>query len=217
MLAEYDYNCAEARIIAHLSKDKGLQHIFKNNLDLHIENAKIILNRDKITNKERDLAKEVFFSWVNGMSPIAISKKIDFEFKDARILLNKLRKHYKKMVKWIDNIQSKAMSDGYVVNMFGRKRDLRQDIKDNVKRAKRQASTFIIQSTLTDFKLLALIKIDEYMNDIILGERTDSILVEVPDDTNTDTILNDIKRIMEKPIPKSTLNIPTKLTEWVRT
>lgn len=210
ILAEYDYNCAEARIIAHLSKDKELLKVFKSDEDFHTKNASIMLNRKDITDKERELAKETFFSWVNGMTPTTLSKRIDFEFKDARILLNKLGKHYKKMTKWLEDVQDQAIKDGYIINMFGRKRDLRKEIKENEKRARRQASSFIIQSTLTDFKLLALIKIDEYMSDILLGERTDSILIEIPNNKKTKSIIDHIKTIIEQPI-KNTLKIPTKV------
>ena len=212
VLTEYDYNCAEARIIAHLSKDRALYDVFDNGKDLHIENAKIMLSKAKPTKSERELAKEVYFSWINGMSINALSKTIDLEFKDTRILFNKLKKHYKKTVSWIEKVQNKAIKDGYVENLFGRRRQITLD-KKNEARSKRQASSFVVQSTLTDFKLMALIKIDSYMKNILLGERTDSILVEVLDDEHTDKVLNKIKDIMEQPIPKSKLNIPTKVQE----
>ena len=57
---------------------------------------------------------------------------------------------------------------------------------------------------------MALIKVNEYKKNILLGERTDSILVELPETTKKSS-LDKIQKLIERPIPQSKLIIPTKV------
>jgi hypothetical protein len=213
-LAEYDYNCAEARIIAYLANDKVMQDLFDEGVDLHTYNARIMWQLDddsEVDPNMRSLSKELFFSWLNGMSINGIRKKIDFGYEDVRALLNKLKKKYKKTVQWFDRIQTYALKDAYISNMFGRLREFTQEeIITNEASVRRQAPSFVIQSTLTDFKLLALIKIYAKYGNILCGERTDSVLIEINDDDKRNAVVNDVKSILERPMESLQLTIPVK-------
>jgi len=208
-IVELDYNAAEARIIEYLTGDKKLKKSLKD--DVHVYNAKLIFGEDvEIEEKHRDLAKIIFFGWINGLNINTISKSIDIEFSDTRALINKLKKNYQKIVSWSKNIRKKALKERVVVNKFGRKRSFASDIDQNESKASRQIFSFIIQSTFTDIKLAVMLSLYKKFPNNIVGEITDSIILEFKDDENFESNIDQARKIIENPF-ENKVYLPTKM------
>jgi len=210
-IVEMDYNAAEARVIAYLSDDKNLKKSLKE--DIHVYNAKLIFGDDiEIEEKHRELAKTIFFGWINGLNMNTISKSVDLDFNDTRILINKLKKNYSKIVSWANKLKKDAISQRMITNKFGRVRNFSSEIIQNSSKASRQIFSFIIQSTFTDIKLAVMLSLHKHFPDNIVGEITDSIILEFKDDSNLDKNVNKAKKILEKPFDNQKLVIPVKIT-----
>ncbi len=71
-----DYSQIELRIIAHLSKDKGMEEAFKNGLDIHTATAARVygVEYNEVTKDMRRKAKTVNFGIVYGVSAFGLSE-----------------------------------------------------------------------------------------------------------------------------------------------
>jgi len=216
VFVEFDYNAAEARILAHYSEDENLLDIFKNDNDLHKINAALIFNKKEegdITNQERSVAKLVFFSIINGISLSTLQKdlkkyKIDEDTtKKIKLAIQKI---YNRAWSWIDTTQKDAIINKKTINMFGRIRDLTTEIVEDESRAKKQASNTIIQSTLSDIKLIALHDIYEKYKNILVAEFHDSIIVQLKFDNHINIVIKEIANIMSNIGIKYNLKCPLK-------
>ena len=216
VFVEFDYNAAEARILAHYSEDENLLDIFKNDNDLHKINAALIFNKkdeSEITNQERSVAKLVFFSIINGISLNTLQKdlkKYQIDENTSKKTKLAIQKIYSKAWDWVEKTQKDAISEKYVVNMFGRVRYLSKEISEDESRAKKQASNTKIQSTLSDIKLIALHDIKEKYKDILRAEFHDSIIVQLKFDNNINIIIKDIVDVMANIGVKYNLKCPLK-------
>jgi len=216
IFVEFDYNAAEARVLAHYSEDENLLDIFKNDNDLHKINAALIFNKkdeNEITNQERSIAKLVFFSIINGISLNTLQKdlkKFKIDEDTTKKIKLAIQKIYSKAWNWVDKTQKDAISDKYVTNMFGRTRYLDKEISEDESRARKQASNTKIQSTLSDIKLIALYDIREKYKGILIAEFHDSIIVELKFDNNINLIIKDIVDMMSNIGVKYNLKCPLK-------
>ena len=61
-----DYAAMELRVLAHIAREKSMQHAFKSGADLHTYTAKLLFGKDEITKEERQIAKTVSFLIVYG-------------------------------------------------------------------------------------------------------------------------------------------------------
>jgi hypothetical protein len=216
VFVEFDYNAAEARILAHYSEDDNLLDIFNNDNDLHKINAALIFdkkNEAEITAQERSVAKLVFFSIINGISLNTLQKdlkKYKVEEDTTKKTKAAIQKIYSKAWSWVDKTQKDAIADKCVINMFGRKRYLSKEIEEDEARAKKQASNTKIQSTLSDIKLIALHDIRQKYKGILVAEFHDSVIVELKFDNNINNVIKDIVEIMSNIGVKYNLKCPLK-------
>jgi DNA polymerase-1 len=222
VFVNFDYNAGEARILSHYSEDENLLDIFNNDQDLHKINAAVIFDRkneEEVGTQERSVAKLVFFSIINGVSVSTLSKdlkryKIDTDM--THKIKTAMQKVYSKSTSWISKLQSEAIQKKYVMNLFGRIRYLEYDIRIDESRAKKQASNAIIQSTLSDFKLVALGDIHKKYPGIMVAEFHDAILVELELNDGINAIIKDIIGIMSGIGDRYKLKCPLKASFEVR-
>jgi len=202
IFVNFDYNAGEARVLAHYSEDEDLIDIFKQDNDLHKINAALIFGKkseEEVTNQERMVSKLVFFSIINGVSTKTLSddlKKFKIESTKVNEIKSALQKIYKKSFSWLNQVQTDALSNKTVTNMFGRTRYLSEEIKESETKARRQASNAIIQSTLSDVKLIALNDIHKKYKGILAAEFHDAILIEIEINDKVNGIISDICNIM---------------------
>lgn len=143
VILEVDYSQAELRLVAELSKDEAMIDIFKRGYNIHVATAckingqmdnynhihKVILKDPKhpdnlFWEKQKKRAKLINFGILYGQTEKKLSIELDCSEKEALEFINQWFNAYPQAKKWIDRQQRKAMKQGYVKNIFGRKRRL---------------------------------------------------------------------------------------------
>lgn len=182
VLLEVDYSQAELRIVAELSGDKNLIDIFRRNYNVHVATACRMFGTiemyDEVKNilknpehpkwleweKNKKKGKSMNFSILYLQGDESTAEQLGCTVEEAAHFKKLWFKQFPGVKKWIENQIKLAHRDGYVGNLFGRKRRL-HDIdsfkKYLVAECERQAVNAPIQGTSGDFALFSEIIIRE--------------------------------------------------------
>jgi DNA polymerase-1 len=204
-----DYNQFELRLSAVMANDKELIGSFNKHIEVHTKTAAEIYDvpLDEVTKIQRRHAKVVNFGILYGMSPHGLSIATGMTRDEAKKFIDKYFEVRKPTRQYIDNIVKKALHDGYVETILGRRRptpDLKSSNFAVREAAKRVAMNVPIQGAEADIMKLAMLKAEEKLDG--LGEQLlqihDSILVECPA-KNADKVGKVLKETMEgiHPLP----------------
>ncbi len=184
-----DYSQFELRLAAVMSDDKGLIEAFNDNLDVHTKTASEIYEvpMDKVTKSQRRNAKTINFAVLYGMSAHGLSESTGMSMVEAKAFIDKYFSLRKPVADYIEKITSDAAEQGYVETIFGRRRptpDLRSSNYVVREAAKRAAANMPIQGTEADLMKIAMLRVEDELNNKNLGEQIlqihDSIMVECP-------------------------------------
>ncbi len=169
-LLSLDYSQIELRIVAHLSQDKNMMRIFKNDEDIHTNTAMEVfgVGAEQVTGDMRRDAKTINFGILYGLSAFGLSSRIgQIERHSAREFIGKYFAAYPGMKKYIDEIKEAVHRDGFVRNELGRLRRFPEIKASNFQvraAAERQAVNFPIQSLAADVIKVAMINIIKELN-----------------------------------------------------
>jgi DNA polymerase-1 len=198
-----DYNQFELRLSAVMANDKELISDFNADVDVHTKTAAQIYGvpMDEVDKTMRRHAKVVNFGILYGMSPHGLSIATGMSVNDARTFITKYFELRKPIRAYIDETAEKALHDGYVETIFGRRRptpDLKSSNFIVREAAKRAAINMPIQGTEADLMKLAMLAVEQKLEGV--GEQLlqvhDSIMVECPKE-NADQVSNILKETME--------------------
>jgi DNA polymerase-1 len=198
-----DYNQFELRLSAVMANDTELIDDFNNDVDVHTKTAAQIYGvpMDQVDKTMRRHAKVVNFGILYGMSPHGLSIAAGMSFEDARDFIKKYFELRKPIRTYIDETVEKALRDGYVETLFGRRRptpDLKSSNFAIREAAKRAAMNMPIQGTEADLMKLAMLAVEKRLEGI--GEQIlqihDSIMVECPKG-DADKVATILKETME--------------------
>lgn len=188
-LLSADYSQIELRILAHISKSKGLIEAFKNDLDIHTKVASDIygIPQSGITKTMRRTAKAVIFGIVYGISGFGLGENLHISKKDADEFIKKYFELYPEVKKYTEDVVKFAHDNGYVTTLFGRKRVIDEINNANFmikNMGERMAMNTPIQGTSADIMKLAMINvykrfIKEGITSKILLQVHDEIIVDV--------------------------------------
>ncbi len=198
-----DYNQFELRLAAAIAGDDDLIEAFNDGLDIHTRTASQVYGvaMDDVTKKQRRDAKVINFGVLYGMSPHGLSQATGMSRDEAKLFIERYFKLRQPLLDYIETTKEKALKDGYVETLFGRRRPT-PDVKSSNyavrEAALRQAVNMPIQGTEADLMKMAMIKIaDELGGDAkMLLQIHDSILVEVSE-WKAKKVGRQIKDIME--------------------
>jgi DNA polymerase I len=157
-----DYSQIELRLLAHLSQDENLISVFKNNLDLHSQTAKMIFGEE--TQETRRKAKIINFSITYGISARGLAQKLQIPVSEANKLIERFFYFYPGVKKLKENLIEFAKIYGYVQTLFGRKRfipEINYQSYQERTMAERIAINMPIQGLAADLLKKAMILIDE--------------------------------------------------------
>lgn len=163
-----DYSQIELRIMAHLSGDKGLQHAFANDQDIHRATAAEVFDTelDKVSPEQRRSAKTINFGLIYGMSAFGLAKQLHIGRNDAQRYIDRYFARYPGVADYMHNIRERAGKQGYVETLFGRRLYLPEINSKNAirrKAAERVAINAPMQGTAADIIKLAMIKVDQWL------------------------------------------------------
>ncbi len=164
-LLSLDYSQIELRIVAHLSKDKNMSRVFKNEEDIHTNTAREIFNvtEDKVLPDMRRDAKTINFGILYGLSSFGLSSRIgEVSRAEAKEFIQKYFAAYPQVEEYIEQIKLQVNEAGFVRNELGRMRKF-PEIKSSQffirAAAERAAVNFPIQSLAADVIKVAMINI----------------------------------------------------------
>lgn len=214
VLISADYSQFELRLAAFLSNDKDLIEQFNNDADIHTITAAQIHGRnpEDVTKQMRRTAKAINFGILYGMSPHGLSVATGMTQVAAKSFIDKYYELRKPLIEYMDNIRKQAAKNGYVENLFGRRRPIPDINSPNFilrQAAERAAINMPIQGTAADLMKLAMVNVDNKLKNSgcnVLLQIHDSILVECPE-TKSKQVEKIIRETME-----ATYSLPVKLT-----
>ena len=214
LLVSADYSQFELRLAAFLSNDEELIAQFNNDADIHTLTAAQIYGRnpEDVTKQMRRTAKAINFGILYGMSPHGLSIATGMTQIASKSFIDKYNELRKPLITYMKNLRSQAAKDGYVENLFGRRRPIPEINSPNFilrQAAERAAINMPIQGTAADLMKLAMVNIDKKLKDSgcnVLLQIHDSILVECPE-TKAKNVEKIIRETME-----SAYSLPIKLS-----
>ncbi len=209
VLIAADYSQVELRIMAHLSKDKGLLDAFSQGKDIHRATAAEIMGVDEadVTSEQRRHAKAVNFGLIYGMSAFGLAKQIDVGRKEAQAYINTYFERYPGVREYMDNTRELAAKQGYVETLFGRRLYLPEiNSKNGMRRqaAERTAINAPMQGTAADIIKKAMINMHQWIlseaSDVrMILQVHDELIFEVPV-AREEEVKAKIKQIMEEAV-----------------
>ena len=214
LLISADYSQFELRIAAHLSKDEDVIEQFNNDVDVHSTTAALIYNRDieEVTKNMRREAKVVNFGVMYGLGPHGLASGTGMNYGQAKHFIDRFFEVRPKLKAYIESVRKQAIEDGYVEDIFGRRRPT-PDIKSTNfavrESAVRAAVNMPFQGSAADIMKKAMIDLDEKLRGTsarMLLQIHDSVLVEVAE-ADAQMINDLVKKTME-----DTVKLSVKLT-----
>ncbi|QGW75341.1 DNA polymerase I [Pseudomonas alkylphenolica] len=187
-----DYSQIELRIMAHLAKDEGLLHAFRNDLDVHRATAAEVFGVDlaDVTTDQRRSAKAINFGLIYGMSAFGLAKQIGVDRKQSQAYIDRYFARYPGVLAYMERTRAQAAEQGFVETLFGRRLYLPEINAKNPalrKGAERTAINAPMQGTAADIIKRAMVAVDNWLTESGLDARVilqvhDELVLEVRED-----------------------------------
>ncbi len=186
-----DYNQIELRCIAHLAQDPGLIEAFTSGVDIHNATASRVFDvePDAVTVDQRSKAKMVSYGLAYGMEAYGLAQRLGIGTDEATVILDAYFEAFPSVKQYMDRTVAEARERGYTETLFGRRRPIPELSSSNFRlrqAGERQAMNAGIQGLAADLFKVALIRIDETLEELGLESRLilqvhDEVLLEVPE------------------------------------
>lgn len=192
-----DYSQVELRIIAHLSKDKGMVDAFNQGLDIHTATASKVygIPLEEVDKDMRRNAKTVNFGLVYGISAFGLSERINISRKEAKEIIDNYFTQYSGVKEYMDKSIEFARKNGFVETIMGRRRYLKDINSGNgIVRgfAERNAINAPIQGSSADMIKIAMIDVFNEMKRLKMSSK---MILQVHDELVFDAKLNEIEEL----------------------
>ncbi len=216
-----DYSQIELRVLAHLSRDRGLIETFHHDRDVHAETAARVFDDAAALplEEQRRRAKIINFSMIYGASAFSLAKELEASNSEAQSFIDVYYAKYPKVHEFLENKVREAQQKGCSETLFGRKRqvpELQQKDHFAQQAGRRIALNTPIQGTAADLMKKAMIVIwqeiqRQKLKSKMILQVHDELVFEVPDEEK-DILEPLVREKMEKVYP---LKVPLKVhLEW---
>ncbi|SMG60426.1 DNA polymerase I [Cedecea sp. NFIX57] len=163
-----DYSQIELRIMAHLSRDKGLLSAFAEGKDIHRATAAEVfgLPLESVTGEQRRSAKAINFGLIYGMSAFGLSRQLNIPRKESQKYMDLYFERYPGVLEYMERTRAQAKDQGYVETLDGRRLYLPDINSSNGARragAERAAINAPMQGTAADIIKRAMIAVDSWL------------------------------------------------------
>lgn len=183
VLVEADFSQIELRVAADFSQDPMLRRVYQQHGDVHRMTASRLFRKppDEITSGERTLAKSANFGLIYGMSSNKLmtyakaTYDVEMSYNEAVEFRDIFFETYRALEQWHTHQRVMVRKYGYVRSPLGRIRrlpDIQSTNWEVAGAAERQAINSPVQSTASDFTLLAI--------SLLMGELEGPLQVEYP-------------------------------------
>lgn len=209
---EADFSQVELRVVAFLSRDRTMMHLYQTGQDIHIATAANVLGvpMSQVSKDDRKKAKAVNFGFVYGMGwrkfILTAFEKYELIFTpaEAQLIRKLFFEQFSGLMPWHARQRRLVNEYGRVQSPLGRVRHL-PDIfsgEEGVRaEAERQAINSPVQSFASDMTMLSMLLINDQLKKhklkaYTIGTVHDALLFEVKNEHVRET-LPIIKRTME--------------------
>jgi len=193
---EPDFKNLELRILAYVSNDEVLQEMFRNELDVHGENAKKLFNcaeDDPSFKMYRRIAKTYIFGRNYGGGLPTLYKNMMNKVEDLKLTPKELERidakyfyEHPKYGAWRDKLTTELYEKKELVNTFGRKRIFLSATHEMIK----EGLNFPIQSAAADITNKGIIKLFESSKGLF------DLLMTVHDSVVVQTKIENVKEVV---------------------
>jgi DNA polymerase-1 len=214
VLLSGDYSEIELRILAHLSRDRGLLQAFRDNIDVHARTASELFHKpiSAVSTDERRFAKTINFGVIYGMSAFGLSQTLGISPKQAGEFIQHYFETHSGVKAYLDQTVEQARKQGFVTTMLGRKRSIPDINSSNAsvrQGAERIATNTPLQGTAADLIKIAMIRIYDQFEKRRLKSRMvlqihDELLFEAPSDefeTVQKLVCHEMEHAMQLDVP----------------
>ncbi|MDF7761752.1 DNA polymerase I [Kosakonia cowanii] len=168
VIVSADYSQIELRIMAHLSRDKGLLKAFAEGQDIHRATAAEVfgLPLESVSNEQRRSAKAINFGLIYGMSAFGLSRQLNIPRKESQKYMDLYFERYPGVLEYMERTRAQAKESGYVETLDGRRLYLPDIKSSNAARragAERAAINAPMQGTAADIIKRAMIAVDAWL------------------------------------------------------
>ncbi len=160
LFVKADLSQAEARVVAHLSKNEELIKLFEDpKFDVHMWNTSLILEKpqDQISKAERHNGKQSLHSANYKGGPRTAVKHAKIPYAQAKHALEKYQQSSPDLLKWWDKVEEQLLATRKFMTPLGRLRIFLDRINQTTLRS---AIAFVPQSTIGDQINRAFSRID---------------------------------------------------------
>ncbi|MCS2168858.1 DNA polymerase I [Scandinavium sp. TWS1a] len=214
LIVSADYSQIELRIMAHLSRDKGLLTAFAEGKDIHRATAAEVfgLPLDSVSNEQRRSAKAINFGLIYGMSAFGLSRQLNIPRKESQKYMDLYFERYPGVREYMERTREQAKEQGYVETLEGRRLYLPDIKSSNAARragAERAAINAPMQGTAADIIKRAMIAVDAWLlkeqpRVRMIMQVHDELVFEVHKD-DLDAVTKKVHELMEN---STTLDVP---------
>jgi DNA polymerase-1 len=164
-LLSADYSQIELRIMAHLSEDEALIAAFESGHDFHAATASRVFGipPEDVGPELRAKIKAMNYGLAYGLSAYGLANQLRITPDEARVLMDDYFKEFGGVRDYLNEVVSRARTDGYTATMMGRRRYLPDLTSDNGQRramAERMALNAPIQGSAADVIKVAMLAVD---------------------------------------------------------
>ena len=168
LIVSADYSQIELRIMAHLSRDKGLLSAFAEGKDIHRATAAEVFGvpLESVTSEQRRSAKAINFGLIYGMSAFGLSRQLNIPRHESQKYMDLYFERYPGVLEYMERTRAQAKEQGYVETLDGRRLYLPEINASNGLRragAERAAINAPMQGTAADIIKRAMIAVDAWL------------------------------------------------------
>ncbi|VEC02090.1 DNA polymerase I [Cedecea lapagei] len=195
-----DYSQIELRIMAHLSRDKGLLSAFAEGKDIHRATAAEVfgLPLESVTGEQRRSAKAINFGLIYGMSAFGLSRQLNIPRKESQKYMDLYFERYPGVLEYMERTRAQAKEQGYVETLDGRRLYLPDINSSNGARragAERAAINAPMQGTAADIIKRAMIAVDAWLE---ADKPRVKMIMQVHDELVFEVHKDDVEAVSQK-------------------
>ncbi len=202
-----DYSQIELRIMAHFSQDKGLLDAFAEEKDIHRATAAEVFGilLTDVTSEQRRSAKAINFGLIYGISAFGLSCQLGITCSQAQNYIDRYFERYPGVLSYMKRTRKKAVQQGYVETLAGRRLYLPDINSRNLmkrKSSEREAINAPMQGTAADIIKKTMIALDNWIETVkpdiyMLMQVHDELVFEVKTSA-IDRSQQKIRQLMEQ-------------------
>ena len=149
-----DFQNMEVYVLSQISKDKRLMSVLsEKNVDFYEYVFKDLI---KLKNFSRNIAKKIFLGVIYGLGYRTLASSLNISEQEATSIITQLKDLFPTVFSFTEQYEHQAKENGYVVDVFGRKRVITSQFY--------KAKNFAVQSPSAFLCLEKLIALQEFLD-----------------------------------------------------